>query len=337
MLGEGWVLAEKKEEMKMGNLSGEKMWAFFMKLGSNMWGKPNQKEGFMTPEISYHETMYCEREVWRKVTEFLPQCGINTLLIDMGEGVKLDSHPELAIPGSWEKKEFREELKRLRELGLTPLPKYNFSCGHNAWLQDYGFMVGTETYDRVCRDIVEEAIDLFDKPAFLHLGLEEETAGQQKNFPVTVVRSPQKKTEDALALFDICLKEGVRPWIWLDPHTLGSYGGEEAFRRNIPQETLISNWYYGGIEPDKPSEWVQMYDRVNTWGYEQVPTCSTWSSQWNTQQTLRYCKDRLEDDRLRGFLTAAWMFTTSDYYYGLLNDAWTFRKARNMVYPEKTV
>ena len=25
----------------------------------------------------------------------------------------------------------------LRSLGLEPIPKYNFSCGHSAWLQDW--------------------------------------------------------------------------------------------------------------------------------------------------------------------------------------------------------
>lgn len=321
----------------MGNLSGEKMWAFFMKLGSNMWGKPNQKKNYAMPELDYHETMYCEREVWRKVTDFLPQCGFNALLIDMGEGVKLDSHPELAIPGSWEKKEFREELERLRRLGLTPLPKYNFSCGHNAWMKKYSYMVGTEEYDQVCNDIVKETIDLFDKPAFFHLGLEEENVESQKNFPIAVIRSPEKKTKDALALIDICLKQEVRPWIWMDPQTLDSFGGEEEFRRNIPQETLISNWYYQSIYPGKSSDSVRLYDRINEWGYEQVPTSSTCYAWQNTQQTMSYCKGRLADDKLKGFMTAAWLFTTSDFYYGLLNDAWTFRKAKNMFYPEQSV
>ena len=54
----------------------------------------------------FHDFLYCDKEVWRKVTDFLPSCGINTLLIDMGEGVRLDSHPELAVEGSWSKQEF---------------------------------------------------------------------------------------------------------------------------------------------------------------------------------------------------------------------------------------
>lgn len=48
----------------------------------------------------------------------------------------------------------KAELARLRNLGLNPIPKYNFSCGHSAWLQEYAYMVGTKKYDQVCKDII---------------------------------------------------------------------------------------------------------------------------------------------------------------------------------------
>ena len=113
----------------------DKMWAFMLYLGTNKDGKPNEYLNFQwEEEVVYHDTLYSDRETWNKITAFMPTCGINTILIDMGEGVKLDSHPELAVPGSWEKEDFIKELDRLRGLGLTPLPKYNFSCMHNAWI-----------------------------------------------------------------------------------------------------------------------------------------------------------------------------------------------------------
>ena len=113
----------------------DKMWAFMLYLGTNKDGKPNEYLNFQwEEEVVYHDTLYSDRETWNKITAFMPTCGINTILIDMGEGVKLDSHPELAVQGSWEKEDFIKEFDRLRGLGLTPLPKYNFSCMHNAWI-----------------------------------------------------------------------------------------------------------------------------------------------------------------------------------------------------------
>ena len=99
--------------------------------------------------------MLCQRETWRKVTDFLPSCGINTLIIDIGEGVRLDSHPEIAIEGAWSKDELRAELARLRSIGLSPIPKFNFSCGHSTWMGDYAFMVGTKAYyECYCKNLI---------------------------------------------------------------------------------------------------------------------------------------------------------------------------------------
>ena len=132
-------------------MANKKMWAFMIQLGNNMWDKKDRQRDYNKDEEDsiYRDFLYTDKAIWDEITAFLPTCGINTLLIDIGEGVRLDSHPELAVEGSWTKEEFRKELQRLRSLGLTPIPKYNFSCGHSAWLQEYAYMVGTETYDRV--------------------------------------------------------------------------------------------------------------------------------------------------------------------------------------------
>ena len=114
------------------------MWAILLHLGSNMWGKPGECHHYVQEQsIIYHDKLYCDMDIWHKVTEFLPQCGINTVLIDVGEAIRLDSHPEMAVEGSLTKSEMKKELDRLRSLGLTPIPKLNFSTTHNGWLGKY--------------------------------------------------------------------------------------------------------------------------------------------------------------------------------------------------------
>ena len=153
------------------------MWAILLKIGVNTNAKPGDCRPYdMEDEYRYHEELFFDKEVWHKVTEYLPTQGINTVVIDINEGVKLDSHPELAVPGSLEKAEFIEELKRLRSLGLTPIPKFNFSSAHNAWLQTYAYQVGMPIYRQVCEDIVRETIEIFEYPAFFHLGFNSEDA-----------------------------------------------------------------------------------------------------------------------------------------------------------------
>lgn len=314
-----------------------KMWGMLLQLGSNMWHKPEHEDEFDDERRNYRDYLYCDRNVWRQVTDFLPSCGINTLLIDMGEAVILDSHPELAVKGSLTKAEFKEELNRLRALGLTVLPKFNFSCCHNAWMKEYAYMVGTEAYYRFCEDVVRETIEIFDKPEFFHLGLEEEDAASQRNQAVIVVRSPKKKTADAKKLFAVCEEYGVRPWIWVNPETIKAFGGEEAFRREIPKTVLLSNYYYSFIPNhyEAVPDAVKLYEKIGEWGYEQVPTSSTWEAYLNSKDTMRFCKNHVKPDSLRGFMTAPWFFTEPNSLYALFNDAFRFGNAKKSIYGDE--
>lgn len=321
----------------------EKMWTYLIHLGSNMWGKKGQE--IIDEERSiYRDFLYCDKEIWRKVTDFLPTCGINTLIIDMGEGVRLDSHPELAVEGSWSKEEFRAELARLRSIGLTPIPKYNFSCCHNAWMKDYAYMVGTETYYKVCKDIIEEAIDLFDTPAFFHLGMDEENLALQEGMSIAIIRNAKKRIEDCNFYFDVCRAKGVRPWIWVDESDIRAFGGDKAFCEAIGKDVLLSNWFYKrfpkNFDPradaatDYATGAAKLYYKLSEWGYDQVPTGSTWSWNLNNKETMRFCKTYAKDEKILGYMTAPWLFTVPQKYYALLNDAFNFGNAKKDIYPE---
>ncbi len=318
-----------------------KMWAYMIYLGSNMWTKKETVKPYWVeprlPECCYQEKMLTEKEIWRKVTDFLPGCGFNTLLIDIGEGVKLESYPQLAIPGSWEKQELKEELVRLREMGITPIPKLNFSSCHNAWMQEFSYMVGSEPYYKMCEEVVQELIELFGTPEFFHLGLDEELmpTPTPKYSPIVTVRSPRKQLEDANKLFKTCLEKGVRPWMWIDPPAIECFGGEESFQKHIPKEVLISNWYYGDLYVSKPVKNAELYNKLGEWGYDQMPTSSTCKYHTNIKQTMKYCKENVEPSSIKGYLTAPWIPTISERYYAHLSEAWVFKDAKEKIYPEE--
>lgn len=315
----------------------EMMWAYLIHLGTNISGKPNKHPDFcLEAEWEYRTKLYTDREVWNRVTEALPKYGINTLLIDMCEGVKLDSHPELAVEGSWEKEDFIRELDRLRNLGLTPLPKYNFSCMHNAWIQDYGNVAGTQLYNEVCADIIRETIEMFGNVEFFHLGMEEEKIENQSHYPIMRERGWKRKIEDLLFLCDVCREGGARPWIWVDVQSIEGMGGPEKFKEYVPKDVLISNWWYSPIHYDGDLEnpRTKLYRDVDEWGYEQVPTTSTWSCCQSARQTVRYCKEYLQDKNLKGIMTASWQQTMPHCENGLLYDAKTLGLAKDMFYPE---
>lgn len=316
------------------------IWAILLHLGTNCWRKKGQVSINKKDEEDsiFREELYCDEETWRKVTEFLPSCGINTLVIDVADGVQYDRHPEISVKGAWSKEKLKAELARLRSMGITPIPKCNFSCGHSAWMKDYAYMVGTETYDRFCKDIVEELIEMFDTPEFVHLGLEEEDAVNQTNQPVAIIRSPFKKMADANALFDVCRAHGVRPWIWTDLRSIEGFGGEEAFKAGVGKDVLLSGWYYGMLRerPDAREIYpiADLYCKLGEWGYEQVPTGSTWDWHLNNKDTMRFCKNNVKPESIRGFMTAPWLLTVPKKYYALLNDAFNFGNAKKDIYGE---
>ncbi len=313
----------------------EKMWAMLFHLGSNMWGKPGECHHYeQEEEIAYHDSFYCDMDTWRKATEFLPECGINTIVIDIGEGIRFDSHPEMAVKGNLTKAEMKEELERLRGLGLTPLPKFNFSSTHNGWMEPYSNKMGSEEFRRVSLDIIDEMIELFGRPKFFHLGLEEEIVENQKYYPVKIERSWKQKTEDALAMFDACRKKGVRPWMWVDPQSMPGFGGPERFRENIPKDVLISNWYYSEFmevgENEKAN--IRLYREIEEWGYEQMPCGSNWICPQSLRQTMKFCKNNLKDEKILGYMTSTWRQTRPENYNCFRSAAHLLGQAKKEVY-----
>jgi hypothetical protein len=53
--------------------------------------------------------------------------GINMVVIDLGDGVEYESHPEIAVKNAWKPEKLRNELVRMRKLGIEPIPKLNFA------------------------------------------------------------------------------------------------------------------------------------------------------------------------------------------------------------------
>jgi hypothetical protein len=228
----------------------------------------------------------------------------------------------------------RAELARLRSIGLTPIPKYNFSCRHNAWMGLWAYRVGTPEYYEFCKDIIEETVELFDTPALFHLGYDEEEAPAEHE--VNICRSRKKKIIDLNFMCDILRKNGVRPWIWFDRP---SYKDFDEFEEVMPKDVLISTGYYDTI-PDRGSAydvpeaatWIRELDER---GYEQVPTSSTWSWHCNTKETMIFCRKYLNGNSVIGHMTASWMMTTPSRLYALYNDAYTFGWAKKEIYSDE--
>ena len=67
----------------------KKMWAFFIKLSTNMWGD----EGGTWEYSPFFPELITDDVTWKQVIDFLPSQGFNTVLIDVGDGMEYESHP----------------------------------------------------------------------------------------------------------------------------------------------------------------------------------------------------------------------------------------------------
>lgn len=278
------------------------LWAMLLHPTNSMW---NQKKS---------SALTWDPVVWAKTTQAMADAGMNTAVIDLGDAVVYESHPEIAVPGAWTRSQLTDHLARLRELGLQPIPKLNFSTIHGFWLGDYARMVSSPIYYQVCADLIAEVIDLFDHPALFHLGLDEETiyTGDPR-FHYVVGRRRDLWWHDALFLINEVEKSGVRAWVWADE--AWSKAGEYFAR--TPTSVMQSNWYYhpefNGRDLGRPrpldyrqNETHLTYLDLNDHGYDQIPCGSTHISPLNFANTVEYCRTHLDPSRLAGFLMTDW-------------------------------
>lgn len=296
-------------------------WGNLLHLSYNMWSDvplaPGERRVRGKPRIV--EELYFDTKLWHDVTERMARSGFNAVVIDLGDGVKYDSHPEIAVRNAWSTDRLRSELARLRQLGLEPIPKLNFSAAHDAWLKDYSRMVSTPRYYEVCSNLIREVAALFDGPRLFHLGMDEETFGNQRAHQCVVIRQGNLWWHDLRFLAEEVTRTGARPWTWSDPawHLAGE------FYRRMPKEVLQSNWWYGlwfeGDESNRPRplaghEGFLTHLDLDEQGFEQIPTASTWQNRFeNFPMTVEFCLRRLDPARLRGFLQTTWLMTTETH------------------------
>lgn len=307
------------------------IWSYLIHLSSNMWNDPGSTSRYSV----YSDTVITDDATWKEVVDFLPSQGVNTLLIDVGDALEYESHPEISIKGAWSKDKLKAELDRIRALGMTPIPKLNFSATHDAWLGKYSHMLSTPEYHQVCADLIKEVAEVFGNPELFHLGMDEEDARHQQTYQFCCIRQGDLWWKDLFHLFDQCEKVGARPWLW------GDYviNHEDEFVKRMPKSALLSNWEYKRMEKNPDGSYVlpryEAYRTLEKAGFDQVPTCSAvYGVPQNARDTMLMGKEEIAPERLLGYMTAPWFFTTASDIYALKNDALRFGEAKKQIYPE---
>lgn len=286
-----------------------KIWGCHLYLTSNQWN-------INFPELRVNQ------KTWDDSLKTMAEEGMNMVVITMGNAVKYQTHPEIAVRNAWSVARLRSELDKIRQLGIEPIPLLNFSAAHDIWLQSYERMLSTEKYYAVCSDLIKEICEIFDNPRFFHLGMDEETYANQKDYDYVVVRQKELWWGDFYFLIGEVEKNGARPWIWSD--YMWHY--PDLFFKNMPKSVLQSNWFYKA-EFDKKSTPVKSYLDLEARGFQQVPTGSNWGwDNWqgkdgreNMMNTVKFGAENISSSNLLGFLQTSWKETIEENRDAIMN------------------
>lgn len=283
-----------------------KIWGCLLHLSFNMWEEyvsPHRPFRGFRPDLRLSESL------WNDAINAMAKNEMNMVVIDLGDAVKYESHPEIAVNNAWSVTRLREELKKIRELGLEPIPKLNFSAAHDTWLKSYSRMVSTKKYYEVCSDLIREVYELFNKPRFFHLGMDEETMEHQSHYDFAMVRKNDVWWGDFYFLIAEVEKMGARAWVWSDY----AWHHPDLFYKNMPKSVVQSNWYYAESFDEKIPR-VKTYIDFDTYGYDQIPTGSYHDdNEKSILGTAEFCSKHILDSRLFGFLQTFWKPTIEEF------------------------
>ena len=297
--------------------------ANLLHLSYNMWcdwDNPDKFSGYN----NFRPFLRFEEPFWNELLQKNRQCGVNMIVLDLGDGVRYESHPEIAVESAWTTRKLRDELKKCREMGLEMIPKLNFSTCHDTWLGPYAKMVSTDRYYQVCRNLIDEVCDLFDAPRFFHLGMDEENAPLQGRCEYAVIRQHGLWWRDLKFLVDAVEAKKSRAWIWSDY----VWQHADSFYANMPKSVLQSNWHYGSdFKADAPR--VRDYIALDKAGFDQVPTLSNWTDPKAIGAGIDFCRRHISAERLKGFLLAPWRPTLAEVKTKHFEALDTFAQAMN--------
>ncbi len=311
-----------------------KKWGSLVHLSFNMWEEHDRykKSDNLNYTIRYFsDKLTFDDTVWNDVLKHMKDCGLNMVVIDLGDGIKYDSHPEISVKNAWSTSRLRKELDKIRSYGITPIPKLNFSSTHDAWLGKYSRMVSTDIYYKVCKEIIAEVVQLFDVPSLFHLGFDEETAAHQRSQDFIVVRQNDLWWKDFYVIVDQVEKCGSRAWIWSDY----AWNHSDVFFKKMSKEIVQSNWYYQDKFDDLNKVELATYIKLAKAGYYQIPCASYYqdnSYQYQSEKgiglTVDFCKEHLWNDRLLGFLQTNWRPTMPKYKSDIIKSIDLMAKAK---------
>ncbi|MCX7919279.1 MAG: family 20 glycosylhydrolase [bacterium] len=255
-------------------------------------------EIFDKPQFKYRciHLLADKDSIWfhtRLIDRVFSRYKINHIVYEVEQGIQWESVPEVNQPAAITKSEFKKVLQCAKDHFITVTPlvqtlghlEFVFRAKKNLeFVEDsampYAYCpLNPKSYEFIFK-MIDEAIDLFDKPEYLHIGHDEfEMRG---TFPV---HEECKKVGlvdlyylDTLKLYEHLKQKGVKTMMW------GDILLKEKFKSKIdtlPKDIVIADWHYA------PKTVYPSIDFYQEHGFRTIGC--TWYIPKNIEGFSQYC------------------------------------------------
>lgn len=319
--------------MKMNNNNSIE-WICYLMISNHMWDDEFTPPRYHNMPPRYNPENINDMSFWDEIIKFLAERKYTAVFIEVGDGVVLDKHPEIAAPNAWSKAQLKEVLKKFHDVGIKTWPRMDFSTAHDTWTKEYRYKLCSPEYYQFVGDVIDEICEIFETPYCFDIVMDEENYANQVYRGMARIRHEHLYWHDVHFMIDRVEKNGVRASMAADYF----WHHEEEFARNVPKTVLVRNWYYEHFrdwpEDDYNYPGMHAYRKLEVLGYDQLCACSTWLRNENPEETVVNVSKTVAPERLKGFVTLLWCPMDWDNEYYLKNDIHQLYLARKKHYPE---
>ena len=185
----------------------------------------------------------------------MAESGMNTVIVDVEDGVRYASHPEMARHYSVPIEELRTLADEARRHWMDVIPKLNFAKSgrnfHDMWMRPHwhhvSWLQGIDEYYAVAHDVIAELIDVMGPTRFFHLGMDEDHFRSLPQYVETIGR-----------LGEFVRGHGLRPVVWNDschdePAAIAQVHAEKcrAAEEHLSKDIVHVLWDYGSVHAEK--------------------------------------------------------------------------------------
>jgi hypothetical protein len=212
--------------------------------------------GFML-HMSHYDPLWARRKPREKpmdiglaleIVDAMAQVDMNLLVIDLADGVKYRSHPELERPYSVPMASLRRIVRRAQKQGIEVVPKLNFAASglnqHSHWLRPYHRPFDGQDFWRRAFLLIDEAIDACKPARYFHIGMDEDHWHSLRQYAETI------------NVLDAGIKErGLHAIMWKDCQDYSSAEAckekSRASESKIARDVIQVPWGYDRVKDEE--------------------------------------------------------------------------------------